>query len=51
VASHQYDVAVVGSGPGDQRAAIQAAKLNKRVLIVERQRTIGGICVNFGTIP
>ena len=46
-----YDMLVIGSGPAGQRAAIQAAKLNKRVAIVERKAVIGGICINTGTIP
>ena len=46
-----YDLIVIGSGPSGQRAAIQAAKLGKSVAIIERARAIGGICVNFGTIP
>ena len=46
-----YDLIVIGSGPGGQRAAIQGAKAGKRVAIVERQTTVGGVCVNTGTIP
>src|SRR5262249_50289341 len=46
-----YDMLVIGSGPAGQRAAIQAAKLNKRVALVERKTVIGGVCVNTGTIP
>jgi len=46
-----YDMLVVGSGPAGQRAAIQAAKLNKRVALVERKSVIGGVCINTGTIP
>jgi len=46
-----YDMLVIGSGPAGQRAAIQAAKLNKHVAIVERKTVIGGICINTGTIP
>ena len=46
-----YDLVVIGSGPSGQRAAIQAAKLGKSVAIIERARTVGGICVNYGTIP
>jgi NAD(P) transhydrogenase len=42
---------VIGSGPGGQRAAIQAAKAGKRVAIVEKQSTVGGVCINTGTIP
>jgi NAD(P) transhydrogenase len=46
-----YDMLVIGSGPAGQRAAIQAAKLNKRVALVERKAVIGGVCINSGTIP
>ncbi|MGA7624693.1 MAG: Si-specific NAD(P)(+) transhydrogenase [Candidatus Acidiferrales bacterium] len=46
-----YDLIVIGSGPGGQRAAIQGAKAGKRVAIVERQSAIGGVCINSGTIP
>lgn len=46
-----YQLVVIGSGPSGQRAAIQAAKLGKSVAIIERARAVGGICVNFGTIP
>ncbi len=42
---------VIGSGPGGQRAAIQAAKLGKRVAVVERKRDVGGVCIATGTIP
>jgi len=46
-----YDLFVIGSGPAGQRAAIQAAKLEKRVAIAERKTVIGGVCINTGTIP
>ncbi|MFQ5667155.1 MAG: Si-specific NAD(P)(+) transhydrogenase [Candidatus Binatia bacterium] len=46
----QYDVVVLGSGPAGQKAAIQAAKLRKRVAVVERG-SLGGVCMNTGTIP
>jgi NAD(P) transhydrogenase len=46
-----YDLLVIGSGPAGQRAAIQGAKLDKRVAIVERKTVLGGYCVNLGTIP
>jgi NAD(P) transhydrogenase len=46
-----FDVLVIGSGPGGQKAAIAAAKLDRRVGIVERPDMIGGVCVNTGTIP
>jgi NAD(P) transhydrogenase len=42
---------VIGSGPSGQRAAIQAAKLGKRVAVIERARAVGGVCANTGTIP
>ena len=46
-----FDVLVLGSGPGGQKAAIAAAKLDRRVAIVERRNMIGGVCINTGTIP
>jgi NAD(P) transhydrogenase len=46
-----YDLIVIGSGPGGQRAAIQASKCGKRVALIEKQASIGGTCMNFGTIP
>jgi NAD(P) transhydrogenase len=46
-----YDLLVIGSGPGGQRAAIAAAKLGRRVAVVDRRDMIGGVCVNTGTIP
>ncbi|WP_203903630.1 Si-specific NAD(P)(+) transhydrogenase [Virgisporangium aliadipatigenens] len=46
-----YDVLVIGSGPSGQKAAIAAAKLDKRVAIVDRRTMIGGVCINTGTIP
>jgi NAD(P) transhydrogenase len=48
---YTYDVAVIGSGPGGQRAAIQAGKLGKRVAIIEKKQMVGGVCVNDGTVP
>ena len=46
-----YDLIVIGSGPGGQRAAIQAAKSGKRVAVIERRAAVGGVCTNTGTIP
>jgi NAD(P) transhydrogenase len=46
-----YDLIVIGSGPGGQRAAIAAAKLGKKAAIVERRNMVGGVCINTGTIP
>lgn len=48
---YDYDLLVVGSGPGGQRAAIAAAKLGRRVAIVDRRTMLGGVCINTGTIP
>lgn len=47
----KYDLIVIGSGPAGQRAAIQGAKLGKRVALVEKREVIGGACINTGTIP
>lgn len=46
-----YDMIVIGSGPAGQKAAIQAAKLRKRVAIVEAASQVGGVSANTGTIP
>jgi NAD(P) transhydrogenase len=46
-----YELLVIGSGPGGQKAAIAAAKLDRRVAIVERPAMLGGVCLNTGTIP
>jgi NAD(P) transhydrogenase len=48
---NQYDLIVVGSGPAGRRAAIQAAKLDKKVLVVEQGKRVGGVSVHTGTIP
>jgi NAD(P) transhydrogenase len=48
---YDFDVLVIGSGPGGQKAAIAAAKLDRRVAVVERRDMIGGVCLNTGTIP
>ena len=50
-ARHDLDVIVIGSGPGGQRAAIQAAKLGKRVAVVERRERVGGVSIHTGTVP
>ncbi|HSK27227.1 MAG TPA: Si-specific NAD(P)(+) transhydrogenase [Jiangellales bacterium] len=49
--TYDYDLLVLGSGPGGQKAAIAAAKLGRRVCVVERRNMVGGVCVNTGTIP
>ena len=47
----EYDLIVIGSGPGGQKAALAAAKLGKKVAVVEQRQMLGGVCVNTGTIP
>ena len=49
--SNESDLVVIGSGPAGQKGAICAAKLRKKVAIIDRKRTIGGVCVHTGTIP
>lgn len=49
--SFDYDLLVIGSGPAGQRAAVQGAKLGKKVAVAERKTVIGGCSVNLGTIP
>jgi NAD(P) transhydrogenase len=46
-----YDLLVIGTGPAGQKAAVQAAKLGKKVGIIERKEVVGGVCTNTGTIP
>lgn len=46
-----YDLIVIGSGPAGHHAAIQAAKVGKRVVVIEKKDIVGGVCLNTGTIP
>lgn len=46
-----FDVLVIGTGPAGHHAAIQAAKLGRRVAVCERREVVGGVCINTGTIP
>src|SRR6201986_4997086 len=46
-----YDLIIIGSGPAGQRAGISATKLGKKVAVVENMRSVGGVCINTGTIP
>lgn len=46
-----YDLIVIGSGPSGRAAAIQAGKLKRKVLVIERGRRVGGVSVHTGTIP
>ncbi|MBL8115732.1 MAG: FAD-dependent oxidoreductase, partial [Acidobacteria bacterium] len=47
----ETDLLCLGSGPAGQKAAVQAAKLGKRAVIVEKRRIVGGVCLDTGTIP
>src|SRR6202012_2415447 len=49
--SSVYDLLVIGSAPAGQRAAIYAAKMGKKVALVEMREVVGGACINTGTIP
>ena len=49
--NQHYDLIVIGSGPAGKRAAIQATKIGKRVLVVEKKQIVGGVSVHTGTIP
>jgi NAD(P) transhydrogenase len=51
MADQNYDLVVIGSGPAGQKGAICAAKLRKRVAVIDRRMMIGGVCVHTGTIP
>jgi NAD(P) transhydrogenase len=48
---NEYDFVVIGSGPAGRRAAVQAAKLEKKVLVIEKGTRVGGVSVHTGTIP
>src|SRR5579875_3154502 len=50
-AGRDFDVVVLGSGPGGYTAAFRAADLGLRVALVERYGTLGGVCLNVGCIP
>jgi NAD(P) transhydrogenase len=47
----RFDVVVIGSGPAGQRAAVQAAKLDRTVAVIDKRRELGGVSINTGTIP
>ena len=49
--SNGFDLVVIGSGPAGQKGAIAAAKLGKRVAVVDKKTLVGGVCVHTGTIP
>ncbi|MBT4045882.1 MAG: FAD-dependent oxidoreductase, partial [Rhodospirillaceae bacterium] len=51
MAKYDYDLICIGSGPAGQRAAVQSAKLGKRVAIIEQESVVGGVSLHTGTIP
>lgn len=51
MADHNYDLLVIGAGPSGESAAIAAAKMGKRVAVVENRALVGGSCAHKGTIP
>jgi NAD(P) transhydrogenase len=51
LAMRRYDLVVLGSGPAGRRAAVQAAKLGKSVLVIDDRAQVGGVSVHTGTIP
>src|SRR5215510_399389 len=48
---NEYDLICIGSGPAGQRAAVQAAKLGKKAVVIEKQQCVGGASLETGTIP
>jgi len=48
---YDYDLIVIGTGPSGQRAAIAAARFDKKVAIIDKRDVVGGVCINTGTIP
>jgi len=51
MAEKEYDIAIIGSGPGGYVAAIRAAQLGFKTVCIEKQKTFGGTCLNVGCIP
>ena len=51
MADTQYDLVVIGAGPGGYVCAIRAAQLGMKVACVEKRATLGGTCLNVGCIP
>jgi NAD(P) transhydrogenase len=49
--AYDFDIVCIGSGPAGQRAAVQAAKLGRSAAIIEKRRSVGGVCIDTGTIP
>ncbi|MBT3272056.1 MAG: FAD-dependent oxidoreductase, partial [Spirochaetales bacterium] len=49
--SEKFDIAIIGAGPGGYVAAIRAAQLGKKVALIEKDKRLGGTCLNIGCIP
>jgi dihydrolipoamide dehydrogenase len=47
----KYDVAIIGSGPGGYIAAVRAGQLGLKAAVIEREETLGGVCLNWGCVP
>jgi dihydrolipoamide dehydrogenase len=47
----KYDVAIIGAGPGGYVAGIRAGQLGLKAVVIERERALGGVCLNWGCIP
>lgn len=47
----KYDLAIIGSGPGGYIAAVRAGQLGLKTAVIEREETLGGVCLNWGCIP
>ncbi|MHB9013061.1 MAG: FAD-dependent oxidoreductase, partial [Ignavibacteriaceae bacterium] len=48
--SNQYEIAILGGGPGGYVAAIRAAQLGFKTVVIDKDK-LGGICLNWGCIP
>src|ERR1700721_952486 len=51
VAETIYDIAIIGGGPGGYTAAIRAGQYGLKVALIEREKKLGGTCLNVGCIP
>ncbi|HRA20415.1 MAG TPA: FAD-dependent oxidoreductase [Anaerolineae bacterium] len=49
--AERYDVAIIGSGPGGYVAGIRAGQLGLKAVVIERESSLGGVCLNWGCIP
>ena len=51
MSSRYFDLIVIGSGPGGEKGAAQAAYFGKKVLLIEKEERLGGACIHSGSIP